>query len=161
MHSSPKSLAVVVAQRRKRFLRHVRVSKLGCWLWQGALTQAPDGGGYGKFWWSIEQPHSLAHRAAWQLYRGEIPEGMTIDHRCNVRRCVNPAHLQVLTMRENILRGNGWAARNARKTSCANGHPYTPETTGTQKGTGRFCRICRRQDYKRYHRRKAAGLAGK
>lgn len=94
----------------------------------------------------------LAHRAAYVLYKASIPAGYTLDHRCDTPACVNPAHLAVATHRENILRGNGWAAQNARKTVCKNGHPYTPETTGQQK-RGRFCRICRREDFKRYHAR--------
>lgn len=85
-------------------------------------------------------------------YKGAIPEGHTIDHQCNQPACVNPAHLVTATHRENILRGRGFAANNARKIKCKRGHAFTPENTGRQKGTGRFCRICRREDYKRYHK---------
>lgn len=155
MHRRPSREALDLA--RLRLTASVVVDAAGCWLWQKRLTQAPDGGGYGKFWWNVpgHSENWLAHRAAWVIYRGLIPAGLTIDHLCNVRRCVNPAHLQLATVRENVLRGNGWAARNARKTHCNNGHLFTPETTGQQK-KGRFCRICRREDYKRYRRKQRA-----
>jgi hypothetical protein len=134
---------------------HVRidVAPAGCWLWTAGLTNAPDGGGYGKFYWDGKT--WLAHRAAWVMYRGAIPAGMTIDHLCRVRRCVNPAHLRLATMRQNILAGGGVCAENARKITCKRGHAYTPENTGRQPH-GRFCRICRRDDFKRYRLRKKA-----
>lgn len=137
----------------QRFLSKVRVdSTTGCWLWTGATTSANShgAGGYGRFWFDGREV--LAHRAAYETYKGPIPPGWTVDHDpCNRPACVNPAHLVARTGKENILRGQGIFAQNARKSACLRGHPFTPENTGVQK-RGRFCKTCRREDYKRYHR---------
>lgn len=99
----------------------------GCWLWIGSL--AP--GGYGK--------HSSrwAHRVSYQRHIGPIPEGLHIDHLCRNRQCVNPAHLEAVTCRENLLRGP-----NAMKTACLRGHPYSKY--GVSDRGGRSCRKCDR-----------------
>ncbi len=67
-----------------------------------------------------------------------IPEGMQLDHLCRVRCCINPDHLEVVTQRENILRGNGTAAVHAKKTHCPQGHEYSYR----DKRGRRVCRIC-------------------
>lgn len=75
----------------------------GCHLWTGAL----DSKGYGMFWvGSASQPRQKAHRVAFLAAGGVIPAGMQIDHKCRVRCCVNPAHLEAVTCRENIVRGH-------------------------------------------------------
>lgn len=87
-----------------------------CWLWTSAKTK----GGYGEF--HIGSRVLYSHRLAYELLAGPIPEGLTLDHLCRVRHCVNPAHLEAVSNRVNVLRGNGACARNARKTHCAKGH---------------------------------------
>jgi hypothetical protein len=74
---------------------------------------------------------------------------MQLDHLCRVRHCVNPAHLEVVTLHTNVTRGNGWAGRNARKTHCKRGHEFTPENTIPLRNGGRECRQCRREYYRR------------
>ena len=117
-----------------------------CWPWIGGKAT-----GYGRF-----EPDATrhppprrqvaAHRFAYELLVGPIPEGLTLDHLCGNTLCVNPAHLEPTTMRENILRGvTSAAAVNARKTHCSHGHPYDDENTylvRTQNGTVRKCRTC-------------------
>lgn len=78
-----------------------------------------------------------------ELHKGPIPEGLVIDHLCRNRGCVNPDHLEAVTQRENILRGEGLAAANARKTHCPKGHPYSGENLYVVPSSGRRqCRIC-------------------
>lgn len=71
----------------------------GCWLWTGAVCSS----GYGTI--DIGQTTRLAHRVSYELHRGPIPDGLTTDHLCRVRACVNPAHMEAVTVRENTVRG--------------------------------------------------------
>lgn len=87
-----------------------------------------------------------AHRVMYENMVGEIPKDLQIDHLCRVRRCINPLHLEAVTRKENILRGNGMGARMARKTHCLRGHEFTPENTYKSK-RGRECRTCRKYFY--------------
>jgi len=109
-----------------------------CWLWTGAGT----GNGYGKFW--VFPRMVPAHRYAYEFCVGPIPEGLEIDHLCRVRNCVNPDHLEPVTHRENILRGETIMAKNAAQTHCKNGHPFDEANTYHYRGF-RHCRECRRQ----------------
>jgi hypothetical protein len=83
------------------------------------------------------------HRAAWELAGGTIPAGLEIDHLCRNRLCCNPAHLEPVIHRVNVLRGEGLAARNAVKTHCPRGHPYNETNTRYSAGR-RHCRTCAR-----------------
>lgn len=81
-----------------------KVDKRGaddCWLWTGALTT-----GYGRFHVAVGVPLVLAHRFAYEALVGRIPRGLDLDHLCRVRACVNPAHLEPVTRRNNLMRGN-------------------------------------------------------
>lgn len=131
----------------------------GCWLWTGTRDQL----GYGHI--SVNGKCRAAHREMYKKERGEIPGNLPLDHLCRVPSCVNPAHLEPVTHRENILRGFGIMAINARKTHCVNGHEFTPENTGRQikvdgRDAGRFCRTCVRESSRRsFQRRRAAQQA--
>ncbi len=107
-----------------------------CWIW----ISAERGKGYGGFYIG-EGRTALAHRIAYQLVKGPIPEGFNLDHLCRTRFCVNPGHLEPVTLRKNILRGAGFAATNAKKTHCPNGHPYDDNNTALYY-RHRSCRIC-------------------
>ena len=123
----------------ERFWEKVEKSAT-CWLW----TSAINWGGYAKF--RIGKRDVYAHRWAYEHIVGPIPEGMDLDHLCRVRRCVRPDHLEPVTHQENVLRGEGIAARQAQKTHCPKGHEYTPENTRTYRGH-RYCRTCSRERY--------------
>lgn len=111
-----------------------------CWIWNGA----PASNGYGKF--GFNGKTVSAHRMSYEMFVGQIPPGLTIDHLCRVRLCVNPNHLEAVPHRVNILRSDGPAAKNAVKTHCDRGHAFTPENTRITNGTERVCRACRRED---------------
>ncbi len=106
-----------------------------CWLWKGALCWD----GYAQF--RLYGKFPKAHRVSYELLVGNIPEGMTLDHLCRVRHCVNPSHLEVVTLRENLLRGNAVSAINARKRECIRGHSLSGENLVTVVGK-RQCRKC-------------------
>ena len=122
-----------VVDPEQRFMRHVEKSD-ECWLWRGAK----HGFGYGQFHGSQGKMVD-AHRFAYEMFVGPIPEGLTIDHLCRIRNCVNPAHLEPVTLRENILRGEN---ANKSKTHCKRGHPFDSRNTYWRQGE-RSCRTCR------------------
>lgn len=112
-----------------------------CWLWEGSLTD-----GYGKFE-PTTHIYYRAHRYAYEMIVGPIPEGLTLDHLCRVRHCVNPSHLEPVSIGENNLRGESIAAQNARKTICKYGHPLDADNTWIVPSTGfRRCRTCARRN---------------
>ena len=122
----------------ERFWSHVRIHESGCWLWTGFLS--PNG--YGNVTMRQGLTHEGAHRMSWQLHTREpIPEGLQIDHLCRNRACVNPQHLEVVTIKQNLLRGNTRAASNASKTHCLNGHEFD-RNYKNRKGRTRFCLTC-------------------
>ena len=129
----------------ERFFEKIRVRENGCWEWQAGLW----GKGYGQFRESTQR-RVMAHRFSYELAKGVIPKGKTLDHLCRNRKCVNPEHLEAVPLRENILRGNGAPAQNNRKTHCLRGHLFDEQNTYLIIGGGRECRTCRRiKDNKR------------
>lgn len=122
----------------KSFLQNVEIYKHGCWLWLGGKNSY----GYGQY--HKDGKRLIAHRYSYERFNGPIPKDLQIDHLCRVRHCVNPEHLQAVSQKENLLRGYGLYAINARKTHCIHGHEFTPENTRISYGTHRNCRECDR-----------------
>ena len=155
-HSTPKGVSFSVlnhhiipedslASLPFRFSNKVRVNpKTGCWEW----TAARLSDGYGQFW--LQGKHVSAHRFAWRALVSSIPEGMTLDHLCRVRYCVNPAHLEAVSLRENILRGESPSAQNARAARCPQGHPFDLFNTYFCPDGSRCCRTCQRERLRRW-----------
>ena len=107
-----------------------------CWLWTAALNSR----GYGSF--ANGKGGSMpAHRFAYELFVGPIPDGLTIDHLCRIRSCVRPTHLEAVTNLENVMRGESFSVFNSRKTHCLNGHPLTPDAVYEGR-RNRACRHC-------------------
>ena len=110
-----------------------------CWNWKGSCD-----GHYGLF--RIGKKLFKAHRVAYEIKNGIISDDKHLDHLCRNKLCVNPNHLEIVTLRENILRGNSVVAKNARKFQCKYGHEFTPENTIMRKDGGRECKICNRRN---------------
>ena len=98
--------------------------------------------GYGHL--HYEGRTRYAHRAYYLMYKAAIPDGLVIDHLCRNRLCVNPLHLEAVTLVENTMRGESLWAQNARKTHCANGHSIEGHNLITDANGKRKCRICHR-----------------
>jgi hypothetical protein len=111
------------------------LTESGCWIWMRSITTA----GYGRL--VVDNRIILAHRFIYEKFIGPIPAGFQIDHLSRVRSCINPAHLEPVTPKENKMRGIGVGAINAKKTHCKNGHEFTLENTYPQKRR-RVCKIC-------------------
>ena len=135
---------VLPATLPARFRKRVKLDpESDCWLWTGA----GQGTGYGVYKATSGEPWSMAHRVAYEILVGPIPKGLYLDHRCRVRNCVNPAHLEPVTTRTNTLRGNSPPAVNARKVFCIRGHPLFGANLHRKIRNGwpiRECRACKR-----------------
>lgn len=127
----------------KRFWAKVTATNdKGCWLWTGATNGKKT---YGMVATSPGRT-GPAHRVSYEWAGGHIPEGWDVDHLCRVTLCVRPDHLEAVPHRVNIMRGVGFAATNAMKTHCVNGHEFTPENTVTWGNRGgRTCLECKRK----------------
>lgn len=135
----------------ERFWRRVLILETGCWEWTGAK----DKDGYGAF--SVTHAARVrAHRWAYETYVEHMHPWLQSDHICKNKSCVNPLHIEPVTARENVLRSNGPAAINAKKTHCYKGHNLSGDNLILRDGRGRQCRTCERE-YKRW-RRKVLGL---
>lgn len=113
----------------------------GCWIWTGALSTK----GYGRY--GIKNRTYAAHRVVFEIFREGIPENMQLDHLCRNRQCVNPDHLEIVSNRENTLRGINFIARNAKATHCPQGHEYNSDNTYLSKyisTISRRCKMCLR-----------------
>lgn len=133
-------------RKRERYC----VDSNGCWVWLLSKNKQ----GYGKL--SIKDQPVRAHRYYYEQYKGEIPTGLVVDHICRNTSCVNPDHLEAVTYKENVLRGDSPPSKNAKKTHCKWGHAFVAENL--VKGVGsRKCLAClnrRSRQYSRIKRKK-------
>lgn len=124
---------------------HMPEPNTGCWLWFRAWNSA----GYGKVCGFGDGSSRLAHRWAYEHFRGPIPDGLVLDHLCRTPACCNPDHLEAVTEKVNHARGDApaiFAAANAdsyqrKKTHCKYGHPLSG-TNCRLRGNRRQCRAC-------------------
>src|SRR5579859_8194513 len=130
------------AEQIKRMLaRVIKNDTTGCWIWDAPISQ----NGYPRTALNLElgvYKHMNAHTAFWWLVRGPIDPPLHLDHLCRVHACINPDHMEVVTPKENALRGIGIPAMNARKTHCQMGHPLEGDNLYMQ-GDTRQCRTCK------------------
>ena len=108
----------------------------GCWLWDGALKD----NGYGCVWAGGRV--KAAHREVYELLLGCVSSSLTLDHLCRQRSCVNPDHLEPVTLRENLRRGESPTAINTRKTHCVHGHELSGSNLRIRASGWRGCKEC-------------------
>ena len=143
----------VAEPARDKILRRIVVTPGGCWEWQGAKGRH----GYGR----VAMPTGkmggrteFTHRVAYEAFIGPIPDGLVIDHLCRNRGCCNPDHLEAVTQRVNLLRGDTLQSKNILKTHCKYGHEFTEQNT-RRTPRGRRCRECERRRARESATRKA------
>lgn len=120
-----------------------------CWQWTGFCKKD----GYGQFWFNYTI--YKAHRVSYALSGGKLLRKLILDHLCRNRACVNPAHLEQVSIKENVLRGNGYSGKNFRKTHCVRGHELNSINMRIEN-KGRRCKICRKITNENYIKRNGA-----
>lgn len=128
----------------ERFRSKFEITDSGCWE---VFPRHRRKIGYGVF--SVRRAVNdwrgfHAHIVTYELLVGPVPDGLELDHLCRNRACCNPAHMEPVTHRENILRGVGFVPRQIATTHCPRGHAYDEENTRITPKGGRKCRACHR-----------------
>lgn len=122
----------------ERFDSKWHEDETGCWLWDAGASN-----GYGSFWVGYDRGRVPAHRYMYERFKGSIAEGLVIDHLCKVTKCINPDHLEAVTQKENVSRGDWGPVRWRTATHCDAGHEFTEENTRTRNDSGwKICRAC-------------------
>ena len=120
-----------------RFLEKISIDENGCWNWTGGKK----GGGYAQF--ALDRKPVSGHRFIYDYYYGDLDPRLTIDHLCRNVACVNPAHLEQVTMKENVLRSpTAPPAINKRKTHCHLGHAFLGDNLYVDSKGQRKCKQC-------------------
>jgi len=122
----------------------------GCWIFLGKR----DKKGYGT-----AGMHGSAHRLFYVCLVGPVPDGLQIDHLCRVKHCVNPEHMEPVTVQENLRRKY---EAMPRRTHCQRGHAYTESNTYITYRGHQECIECRKRNKRNFRiREKAAGRSGR
>jgi len=132
-----------------RFNRKTSIQGNGCLLW----TDKPWNK-YGILRMGCR--NQRAHVLSYEHYVGPVPNGLELDHLCRNTLCVNPTHLEAVTHKVNVLRGEGWAAKNARKTHCPQGHSYAVHAVYYRRRDGtefKQCGTCQKETKRRWARK--------
>ena len=139
----------------QKFLARITKSENGCWIWAGPFQETGRHHEfiYGRF--PVKQQNgkwksALAHIFSYTHFKGAIPEGHEIHHKCDNQICVNPEHLELVTKTGHMMKSNWLSSTNARKTQCPKGHDPSEYVRVSTTGH-RYCRICRRERKQYYH----------
>ena len=131
---------------KEKLQHYVEEGDGGCWLWTGALV-----GGYGVL--QLEGRLQKAHRLSYAEYVGPIPDGLTIDHLCRVKRCIRPEHLEPVTSGENTRRHHDGR--------CKKGHVMDKLTKRGKRGPRRYCSTCRSEYLKKRRAERAKSTSSR
>jgi hypothetical protein len=153
--AQPRKFAPSVPLVARVLLRCVTTDN-GCWLYRGSL----DNGGYSCL--RILGKNERGHRVTWEALYGPVPKELHLDHLCRVRHCVNPEHLEPVTMGENVFNRAFWPAGFPKLTHCQRGHEMTEDNTYHRPdGRGRQCRVCiKRRSGRQSAKRRASSDVG-
>lgn len=127
-------------------LSNIDINENNCWLWKKTTWM-----GYGKISW--DGICWRVHRLAYLDFYGKLTKNLVLDHLCKNTFCVNPAHLEEISQKENVMRGNSLPCANSKKTHCSRGHEFVKENTLIYKNK-RECKICKYERYKKYIKKK-------
>ena len=125
-----------------------------CWV---DPNRVPKSNGYLQWYYKGEHKGRQVHRVVLEWFKGtSIPNTLVVDHLCRNKSCYNPSHLEVVTQKENVQRGNA-GKFNLAKTHCPQDHPYDEKNTYINPKGERICRECVREKVKAYRRKKRNG----
>lgn len=127
-----RTIDVNIPRKVQRFCSKIEMHESGCWIWRGSTSKA----GYGQF------DGTGAHRWSFQLAFGTLKKAQHLDHKCRVRNCVNPFHLERVTQRENIVRGLIVSAQSGVSETCKRGHNLTGSNLAIDQFNNRYCKAC-------------------
>ena len=130
----------------ERFWDKVEVDSIsGCWNWMGSKFAS----GYAQF--KLTHTKNVrAHRFAYEVNKGKVPKDFVLDHLCRNRKCVNPDHLEIVTQKENMIRGNSPPSLNSKKTHCSKNHPLSGDNLYFHNNK-RYCKICIEETKRRFN----------
>lgn len=123
-------------------MSHSNINTNDCWLYAGWIN--PYGYGYIREYADHKYTTYMAHRLMYEAHKGEIPSELVIDHLCRQPQCINPDHLDTVSLWENTLRGENFMAKLAKATHCKRGHEFTKENTNIRTSGRRQCKTCKR-----------------